>query len=93
MSPVPLHDVRTLAPQVKRLHANLIPRLRRLLPGAEIEHIGATAIPGTLTKGDVDLCVRVARAGFRAAADTLAVHFTTKQPENWTEDFASFGED
>ena len=93
MSKVFLHDSPALASQVERLLARLLPRLRRLLAGADIEHIGATAIPGALTKGDVDVCVRVAPAEFRAAADTLAAHFAIKQPENWTADFASFGDD
>ena len=29
-----------------------------LLPAAEVEHVGATAVPGALTKGDVDLAFR-----------------------------------
>ena len=29
------------------------------MPRAEVEHVGATAVPGALTKGDVDLLVRV----------------------------------
>lgn len=93
MSEISLQDAGALAPQVERLLASLRPRLRRLLPVADIEHIGATAIAGALTKGDVDVCVRVAPAEFRAAADTLAAHFAIKQPENWTADFASFGDD
>ena len=80
-------------PQVERLLAQLAPQLRGLLPGADIEHIGATAISGAITKGDVDVTVRVNPAEFRAAADTLAAHFAIKQRENWTADFASFGDD
>ena len=93
MSPVILHESNALAPQVERLLARLLPQLRRLLPAAGIEHIGATAIPGTMTKGDVDVCVRIAPEDFRAVSDTLAAHFAINQPENWTADFASFGDD
>lgn len=93
MPAITLHDARTLAPRVEHLLARLMPQLRRLLPAADIEHIGATAIPGSITKGDVDLCVRVARPEFLAASGVLAAHFAVKQGENWTPDFASFGDD
>ena len=34
-------------------------KLSVVLPYAEIEHIGATSVPGTITKGDLDINVRV----------------------------------
>ena len=47
-------------------------RIDAALPGVEIEHVGSTAIPGALTKGDLDLLVRVPadalRGGRRGAA-------------------------
>jgi GrpB-like predicted nucleotidyltransferase (UPF0157 family) len=61
-----------------------------LLPAARIEHIGSTAVPGSLTKGDLDICVIVAPANFGAAAEMLADHHSVHQPENWTEEFGSF---
>jgi GrpB-like predicted nucleotidyltransferase (UPF0157 family) len=93
MPKITLQETRAIVSQVERLLARLWPQLRRLLPTAEIEHIGATAIPGSITKGDVDVMVRVVPAAFRAAADVLGTHFAIKQPENWTPDFASFGDD
>ncbi|MDP3073569.1 MAG: GrpB family protein [Opitutaceae bacterium] len=93
MPKIILQEVSAMAPLVERLLARLRPQLRHLLPTAEIEHIGATAIPGAITKGDVDVMVRVTPAEFRAAADVLSAHFAIKQPENWTPDFASFGDD
>ncbi len=41
------------------------------LPYAEIEHVGSTAIPGCLTKGDLDVLVRVSGPDFERAALTL----------------------
>jgi GrpB-like predicted nucleotidyltransferase (UPF0157 family) len=61
-----------------------------LVPGAEVEHVGATAVPGALTKGDVDLLVRVGEADFSAAADALASRYAIHQPHNWTPTLASF---
>jgi len=62
----------------------------RLLPAAEVEHIGATAVPGSLTKGDLDLLVRVPAADFAPAAELLGSRYEIHQPENWTAGLASF---
>ena len=61
-----------------------------LLPGAQIEHVGATAVPGALTKGDLDLLVRVPRDEFEAAVTVLRERYAVNQPQNWTAEFASF---
>ena len=45
--------------------------LARLLPKAEVEHIGATSHPHGWTKGDVDLSVLVTADQFDAAVDVL----------------------
>jgi len=42
-----------------------------MIPTAEIEHVGSTAVQGSLTKGDVDVQVRVAAAEYPAAKDRL----------------------
>ena len=61
-----------------------------LVPGAEVEHVGATAVPGALTKGDVDVLVRVGEADFSAAADALAMRYAVHQLQNWSPSLASF---
>lgn len=45
--------------------------LQALIPGAQIEHVGSTAIPGSLTKGDLDVQVRVAAPDYSDAKDRL----------------------
>ena len=57
--------------------------LALLLPDAQVQHMGATSVPGSWSKGDVDLAVLVApamleasvlrlqAAGYRIEADTL----------------------
>ena len=93
MTPVDLWLVNELRPQVEHVLERLLPRLRALLPDAELCHIGATALPGGVTKGDVDISARVSSAGFAAAVEALRQHFVVKQPANWTAAFASFGDD
>jgi GrpB-like predicted nucleotidyltransferase (UPF0157 family) len=65
-------------------------RIRRLIPHADIKHVGSTAVPGALTKGDLDLQVRVRAEDFASARDILQTHYRIHQPEKWTSTFASF---
>jgi GrpB-like predicted nucleotidyltransferase (UPF0157 family) len=37
-----------------RLFRETRAKLLKLLPGADVEHVGSTAVPGVLTKGDLD---------------------------------------
>jgi GrpB-like predicted nucleotidyltransferase (UPF0157 family) len=65
-------------------------RLVELVPGARVEHIGSTAVAGSLTKGDLDVCVIVDAAGFDAATEALSRAYRIHQPANWTAELASF---
>jgi GrpB-like predicted nucleotidyltransferase (UPF0157 family) len=42
-----------------------------LLPDVQIEHIGASAIPGAVSKGDLDICVLVAPQAHAQAVQVL----------------------
>jgi GrpB-like predicted nucleotidyltransferase (UPF0157 family) len=83
----PGEEVRDLAEAV--FHEQRVAVLA-LLPGAKVEHVGATAVPGALTKGDVDLLVRVRRPDFAAAVGVLCGRYAIHQPHNWTPTLASF---
>lgn len=61
------------------------------LPFAQIEHVGATAIPGCLTKGDLDVLVRVDAPDFQRAAvalDGLGLASSTRNER--TDDYAEY---
>lgn len=64
--------------------------LQTIVPFAIIEHIGATAVPGLLTKGDLDINVRVQHENFLPSITELRLHYNTHQLENWSTTFASF---
>jgi ribosomal protein S18 acetylase RimI-like enzyme/GrpB-like predicted nucleotidyltransferase (UPF0157 family) len=81
-----------LRPQVEAAIERLTPLLGLMLPGAEIEHIGATAVPGSLTKGDLDLMARVPVERFEEALAALDSNFEQDHPEEWTPSLASFNE-
>jgi GrpB-like predicted nucleotidyltransferase (UPF0157 family) len=67
--------------------------LRGLLPGADIQHVGSTAVPGSLTKGDLDIQVRVEEDAFDAAEVLLAARFERNPGSVRTPAFASFKDD
>lgn len=67
--------------------------VRSEVPDADVQDMGATAVPGLLTKGDVDVSVRVNAESFAAACDVLRNSFAVHQPENWTDGYASFAGD
>lgn len=85
-----LHDPESLRAPAARVFEREHGRIAAVLPDTVIEHIGATAIPGSWSKGDVDLLVRAAPERFAAAVDRLRTLYADHQRENWTPTFASF---
>ncbi|MDP3727615.1 MAG: GrpB family protein [bacterium] len=79
--------------RAEQLFAEQKERLVRLIPSADIQHIGGTAVPGLLTKGDLDLNVRVSKEIFAPTVEKLKELYTINQPANWTNTFASFKDD
>lgn len=51
------------------------------LPYAEIEHVGSTSVPACVTKGDIDVLVRVGAADF-AQAQTALDGLLARSPRN-----------
>jgi GrpB-like predicted nucleotidyltransferase (UPF0157 family) len=83
----PEEDVRDLAEAAFDEHRRAV---LALIPSADVEHVGATAVPGALTKGDVDVLVRVSHPEFTAAVEVLSGRYAIHQPHNWTPTLASF---
>jgi RimJ/RimL family protein N-acetyltransferase len=82
-----------LRPSVEAAVAVHRDRILGLLPQARVEEMGATAVPGSLTKGDVDILVRVPADGFAAAREALGRRYAVHQLENWSSSFAGFKEE
>jgi GrpB-like predicted nucleotidyltransferase (UPF0157 family) len=87
---VHFRDPQSLRAEAERVFERERMRILTALPGAAVEHIGATSIPGAWSKGDVDLLVRVEPAGFAASVQALRSLYTEHQLENWNATFASF---
>jgi GrpB-like predicted nucleotidyltransferase (UPF0157 family) len=91
--PIRLVDVAEIRRVAEEVFAAFETDIRGLLPGAEIHHIGATALPFGHTKGDVDVNVRVEEDQVATIVEALSARLTIAQPENWTTTFASFSAD
>jgi GrpB-like predicted nucleotidyltransferase (UPF0157 family)/GNAT superfamily N-acetyltransferase len=88
--PVRLWPVEELATDVEAVLQEVRRELRLLAPGVEVEHIGATAMADGLTKGDVDVNLRVDADRFDPVVVALSTRFDIAQPLNWTGTYASF---
>ncbi|MDH4983872.1 GrpB family protein [Hyphomicrobium sp. D-2] len=86
-----LAETETARQLAQRLFDDIDAQLRPLLPvEAEIRHIGATAIPGCLTKGDLDVVIRVPVADFPCADAVLASRFARNGGSVRTDSFSAF---
>ena len=72
---------------------NLSFSILTIVPDAMIFHIGSTAIPGSLTKLDLDVQVIVAAERFEEAQRALAASFERNEGNPPTATFASFKDD
>jgi len=71
-----------------------IARLRRLLgPEVTISHVGATAVPGCLTKGDVDIVVHTESKSFSDAREILDGNYAKNLGSPRDDNFTSYSDD
>ena len=87
---IPLIREEEIRERVAGIFARRRAELEEVLPAARVEHVGSTAVPGSLTKGDLDICMIVAGEEFEPASRVLAERFEIHQPENWSATLASF---
>ncbi len=64
--------------------------IESLTPAAEVIHIGGGSIPGALTKGDVDIQIRIDRTQFEEVVKSFGQVFQINNTELWSEDLAIF---
>jgi GrpB-like predicted nucleotidyltransferase (UPF0157 family) len=63
--------------------------VRGKVPG-ELSLTGGSSLEGLLTKGDIDLHLRVADSDFAVAVERLSGIYSAARPEIWTSRFAVF---
>jgi GrpB-like predicted nucleotidyltransferase (UPF0157 family) len=87
---VPLRTAEELLPRARAILALEWRRLRGDLPDGELSLTGSSSLPGMLTRGDVDLHLRVRPEDFERAVRTLGATYAPVHPEIWTNGFATF---
>lgn len=86
-----LVDAVSAGERAQRLFETVSASLMAILPpAADIRHIGATAVPGCLTKGDLDIVIRVPAEAFEDTDAVLASIFARNSGSIRTETFSAF---
>ncbi len=68
-------------------------KILRIAPNADIQHVGSTAVPGSLAKGDLDIQVRVTEKDFERAKKAIAKLYKPNKGNPPTKTYASFKND
>ncbi len=79
-----------LLPEAERILADQRDALRAAGVTGDLELVGGSSVPGALTRGDVDLHLRVAPADFAVAVAALRRTHTVVHPEIWGPTLAAF---
>ena len=69
-----LHPPETYQTNAIKRCENIAAQLIAIFPFAKIEHIGSSAIPGALSKADLDICMIVDSAKLENVVQTLKHH-------------------
>ncbi|WP_232284412.1 GrpB family protein [Bacillus timonensis] len=84
------HSFNKKAEKTFLLHKSI---LTKVLPEADIQHVGSSAIPNSITKGDLDIQVRVDVANFQKAVQELSRIYELNEGSTRNEFFCSFKDD
>ena len=85
-----LVDTQDASQKAKQLFAEVRLQILEFIPHADIRHIGATAVSGCLTKGDLDLVVRVPPDDFEDADRVLSQLYPRNKGSGQTSTFSAF---
>ncbi|MEM6484887.1 MAG: GrpB family protein [Pseudomonadota bacterium] len=83
-------DDEALFVNAERVFETVRSMLLTLLPAAGVEHVGSTALPRGLTKGDLDIAVVVAPQEFLNAAERLSARFAPSAESEASDRFRHF---
>lgn len=64
--------------------------IEALIPTADVQHVGSTSVPNSLTKGDLDIQVRVKSEDYLYAVDTLSKLYSLNNGSISTDSFKAF---
>ena len=58
-------------PRIEEIYSELKVKILQILPNSRIEHVGSSAIPGAISKGDLDIFVGVNQSDFLDAIELI----------------------
>lgn len=93
MTQVSFEDVRLHSAAAQRLFRQQRQQLLRWVPDAEVVHVGSTSLERGLSRGDLDIQVRVAACRYAAALAAIAPHYMVNDDGYTSDDAASFKDD
>lgn len=67
--------------------------IEEVIPKAEVQHVGSSAISNSLTKGDLDIQVRVKQDEFPSAEHVLSKLYSFNEGSIRTDSFRAFKDD
>jgi len=67
--------------------------IKERMPEADVQHVGSTAVPNSLTKGDLDIQVRVNSEQFPKAVQTLSALYELNEGSVKKDWFRAFKDD
>ena len=79
-----------LLDEARQTHRAVAAALERLGVDGELVLTGGTCLPGTLTKGDIDLHLRVRPEHFPGAVARLSEAYAAASPDAWADTLAVF---
>lgn len=82
-----------LLPVAEEVFTSQRKRIKNFISNADVQHIGSTAIPNSLTKGDVDIQVRISFTVFLPAVDALFNMYEINDGSIKTSEFRAFKDD
>lgn len=87
------HDQKKFHQDTEKVFLEEKKKILRIVPGADVQHIGSTAICGSLTKGDLDIQVRVAKKDFERAKREFSKLYKQNKGNPLTKTYASLKND
>ncbi|WRU97557.1 GrpB family protein [Priestia filamentosa] len=86
-------DLKTFSKDIEKAFLLHKSKIQEQLPKADIQHVGSTAIPKSLTKGDLDIQVRVTADDFPQAVQQLTALYDLNEGSIKTDSFRAFKDD
>ncbi|XOV83657.1 MAG: GrpB family protein [bacterium] len=87
---VRFQELGAIEEEIGSLYSVIETKLSTLIPFASIDHIGSTSIPGSVTKGDLDIGLSVPETKFREALSLLDSQYSRNTASLSTDQYQPF---